>query len=63
MLTLNEDDPTIFAKCPVCTKRGNGRSVLRYFASSYSIRRWRRNPECENCGTRMVEVYRIEVGK
>jgi hypothetical protein len=63
LLTLNEDDPTIFAKCPRCTKRGNGRSVMSYYAASYSIRRWRRNPQCENCETPMQEIYRIEVTK
>jgi hypothetical protein len=78
---LTEFDPTVFAKCPRCDKRGRGVQAIPsgvkigsggeviwapktegfYYGKAFSIRQWRREPICENCHTRLVEVRRIKL--
>lgn len=59
---LSAEDPTIFAKCPVCTKSGRGVKVTgNYYGKAFTARRWKRNPECENCGTPLVKMFEVEV--
>jgi hypothetical protein len=69
-LRLTDEDPSIFAKCPRCDKRGMGtvygrqvgmtfNATLSYYGKAFNVRQWRRGPVCENCGTGLVEVRRI----
>ena len=61
-LTLTDRDLTVFAKCSgLCARRGRGASVLRYFGKAYSERRWRTSPVCDNCGSPMAELHRVQV--
>ena len=57
---LNQEDPTIFAKCPNCCKTGRGVPVGNYYSKAFTERRWRRDPVCENCETLLVKVFEIE---
>jgi hypothetical protein len=58
---LTDEDPSIFAKCLRCDRRGRGVSVGSYYGKAFNIRQWRRQPLCENCKTVLVEVRRIEL--
>ena len=66
--TLTREDPVVFAKCSGrCAKRGKGTVVgtrpgaSAYYGRAYTERKWARVPECDNCGSRMVEVHRVAV--
>lgn len=59
-IRLGPEDPTIFAKCPRCSRRGIGEKVGRQFYRAYTFRRWQRKPKCENCRTPMVMLYAIK---
>lgn len=60
VIRLTTEDPTVFAKCPVCCKRGTDGRATKYYASSYPVRKWKKGPLCENCESPMVEVYSID---
>jgi hypothetical protein len=60
-ITLNYDDPVIFAKCSgECCKSRPGKKVGNYFAKAYTERRWRHGPVCDNCNAPMVKLYEVE---
>lgn len=66
--TLTREDPTVFARCAGrCSRRGKGTilgsrpGATSYYGRAYTARKWLRNPECDNCGSAMVEVHRVEV--
>lgn len=56
-------DPTVWAKCPNCCRTGIGVLVGEYYSKAYTADKWSRGPVCENCGTPMKELYRLEVDK
>lgn len=59
-VTLEFDDPTIFAKCGgKCCAHQNGKKVGNYFGKAYTPRRWKRGPVCDNCQAPMVLLYEI----
>lgn len=59
-INLSPEDPTIFAGCPKCNKRGIGWKVGNYYSKAFTVRRWRREPVCENCNTPLVVLYEIQ---
>lgn len=59
MPRLTDEDPSVFAKCPKCDRHGMGVKPNRYFGRAYSARQFRRTPTCDNCGTSMVELFRL----
>jgi len=60
-IKLEFDDPTIFAKCSgPCTRSYPGHRVGHYFAKAYTVRKWRKGPVCDNCGSPMVFLYEVE---
>jgi ribosomal protein L34E len=59
-ITLSPQDPTVFAKCPKCTRRGNGVLQGRYYGTAYTRRKWDRKPQCENCGTPMELLHEVK---
>jgi hypothetical protein len=60
-IRLTGDDPIIAAKCPRCDKHGNGKKVGTYYGKSFNERQWRRGQTCENCGSALVEIRRINI--
>lgn len=58
-ISLSPEDPTIFAKCPVCCKAGTGVKIGDIFCKAYTPRRWKRDSTCENCGTQLVILYEV----
>ena len=58
--SLSSEDPTIFAKCPVCCKMGLGVKVGQYYSKAFTERRWKKGPVCENCNTPLVAVFTID---
>lgn len=60
-ITLDFDDPTIFAICSgACSRHGPGQNVANYFAKAYTVRRWKRKPKCDNCKAPMKRIYEVE---
>jgi hypothetical protein len=60
-VALGPEDPTIFAKCPNCTKTGIGVKVGDYFSKAFTARRWKKSPACDNCNTTLVKIYEVEI--
>lgn len=66
-ITLTPADPTVWAKCPNCTKTGRGTVTGKYFAKAYP-RRFKqytyedvlRGEVCDNCGTDMQFLYEVK---
>lgn len=59
-ITLDFDDPVIFAKCGgKCSQMGPGNSILNIFYRAYPRRRWDKNPKCDNCNSAMVMLYQV----
>ena len=58
-VTLGPEDPTIFAKCPKCNKTGKGVKIGDIFGKAYTVRRWKREPVCENCGSQLVKIFEV----
>jgi hypothetical protein len=59
-VTLDYDDPTIFAKCSgQCCRSYPGKKVGTYFGKAYTPRRWKRGPKCDNCSAPMVLLYEV----
>lgn len=58
-VSLSPEDPTIFAKCPRCCKSGVGQKLGDIFLKAFTVRRWKRSPICENCGTDLIILYEI----
>lgn len=61
-IALGPEDPTIFAICPVCNRRGTGVKVGDIFGKAFTTRKWKRDPVCENCGGPLTKIREIEVG-
>lgn len=60
-IKLDFDDPTVFAKCGgACTRHFPGKKVGTYFAKAYTVRKWKRHPKCDNCGSPMVFLYEVK---
>ena len=60
-VTLEFDDPTVFAKCGgKCCRSYPGKKVGDYFARAYTVRKWKRGPVCDNCSSPMVFLYEVE---
>jgi hypothetical protein len=60
-IVLKDDDPTIFAKCPSCTRTGRGVVVGNYYARAFSRKKWGKgNKACPNCQTRLVVMYEVK---
>lgn len=57
---LTDSDRTIFAICPVCNKTGLGRKAPRYYSMAYTVKQWRREPRCVQCGTLMEKQYEVK---
>lgn len=60
-ITLSPEDPTIFASCPRCNKRGRGVVVGQYYSKAFTPRRWKRGPVCENCGTALIKLFEVDI--
>lgn len=60
-INLSPEDPTIFAGCPRCNKRGIGRTVGDIYCKAFTLRRWKRNPVCENCATPLELIYEVQI--
>ncbi len=59
-VTLDYDDPTIFAICSgACARHENGKKVGNYFGKAYTVRKWKRSPKCDNCGSPMRFLYEV----
>lgn len=59
-ITLDYDDPVVFAKCGGrCSQRGPGSSIANIFYKAYPRRRWDKHPVCDNCKSPMVMLYEI----
>jgi hypothetical protein len=59
-ITLEFDDPTIFAICSGrCSRHGPGQKVGNYFGKAYTPRRWKRGPICDNCKAPMRMLYEV----
>ena len=56
-INLNDEDPTVFAGCPKCNRRGTGVIQGKYYGKAFTSRRWSRGPRCENCKTRLVKMH------
>ena len=62
-MRLTDEDPSIFAKCPRCdSRRGRGEKFGFFYGKAFSVRQWRRQPTCENCGAVLVEMKRLPLG-
>lgn len=60
-IILTADDPTIFAKCPTCTRTGVGVVTGNYYARAFSRKKWGKgNKACPNCGTRLEVMYEVK---
>jgi hypothetical protein len=59
-IKLQEDDPTVFAKCPSCCKGGTGVPFGQVYLKAFTKRKWARGPLCENCETPLVRLYEVE---
>lgn len=59
-ITLGPEDPTIFAICPVCNKRGKGVRIGDIFGKAFTPRRWKREPVCDNCNGPLTKIREIE---
>ncbi len=60
-IVLTDDDPTIFAKCPYCTRRGRGVVEGNYYARAFSKKKWGKgNKTCPNCKTRLEVMYEVK---
>jgi hypothetical protein len=59
-IVLGPEDPTIFAICQICNKRGLGVTVGDIFCKAFTARKWKRNPVCDNCGGSLTVVREIE---
>lgn len=60
-ITLGPEDPTVFAICPICNKRGTGVKIGDIFCKAFTARRWKRQPTCENCDSQLVLLREVEV--
>lgn len=61
-IKLEFDDPTMFAVCSgPCNRSHPGKKVGDYFAKAYTVRKWKRNPKCDNCSSPMVLLYELKV--
>lgn len=61
-ITLNFDDPTVFAVCGgPCGSHYPGKKVGTYFGKAYTARKWRGNPKCDNCGSPMRFIREVAV--
>ena len=58
--SLSSEDPTIFASCPNCNKKGNGVKVGQYYSKAFTERRWKKGQNCENCNTPLVVLYTVD---
>lgn len=59
-ITLDYDDPTIFAICSgQCCRSYPGKKVGNYFGKAFTPRRWKRRPKCDNCGSVMTQIYEV----
>ena len=59
-VALTPDDPTIFAVCSgACSRHFPGKKVGNYFGKAYTVRKWKRNPKCDNCGSPMRSIYEV----
>ena len=57
---LGPEDPTIFASCPRCTRRGRGSRTKTIFQSAFTARKWRKGQKCPNCSTQLVKLYEVK---
>lgn len=59
-ITLNYDDPVIFAVCSgKCCQSYPGKKVGNYFGKAYTVRGWKRKPVCDNCKSPMRRIYEV----
>lgn len=58
-VSLGPEDPTVFAKCPNCSKTGTGVKIGDIFGKAYTARRWKREPVCENCDGKLVKLFEV----
>lgn len=60
-IELSADDPTIWAKCPRCTRYGVGVVTGDYYARAFSKKKWGKgNKTCPNCETRLEFMYEVK---
>ena len=58
-IELNPSDPTIFAVCLVCNRRGLGVPLGDINCKAYTRRDWHRDSSCENCDSQMLKIYEV----
>lgn len=61
-IVLGPEDPTIFAVCPVCNRTGTGVKIGDIFCKAFTLRKWKRNPVCDNCGGELTKLREIVDG-
>lgn len=59
-ITLGPEDPTVFAICARCNRKGIGVTIGDIFCKAFTARRWKREPTCENCGGHLTAIRIIE---
>ena len=60
-IVLTDDDPTIWGKCPNCTKTGTGVVTGNFYARAFSKKKWGKgNKTCPNCETRLEIMYEVK---
>lgn len=60
-LRLSDSDRTIFAICPKCNVTGRGVKAANFYSMAYTRRQWAKEPECENCHTKMEYRYEVKI--
>lgn len=59
-ITLSDEDPTVFAKCPRCCRTGKGVITGDYYARAYPRKKWGKGKSCPNCETPLVVMYEVK---
>ena len=59
-VNLGPDDPTIFAKCSPCSRRGRGFTTKTIYQSAFPAWKWRKGPKCPNCNGPLTKLYEVK---
>lgn len=60
-IRLSDSDRTMFARCSECNRTGLGTKAPMFFSMAYTRKQWAREPECDNCHTKMQLVHEVKV--
>jgi hypothetical protein len=59
-IELMASDPTVFAICEKCNRKGRGVHLGDISCKAFTKREWRQNPVCDNCNTPMTRLYEVK---